>query len=138
MKEFFFLLLVVCALSTALPGIALSAGTQADAAMENSDSEVFVDDSDRFSAFEEELLARYADKGIMSVDVSAYAKGIGIVFVTADRKMTRAEFTAIASRSVREFKERFGFEKDLPIGAVLDYKKDAASDTRTRFVLKLR
>ena len=35
-------------------------------------------------------------------------------------------------------KERFGFEKDLPIGAVLDYKKDAASDTRTRFVLKLR
>lgn len=52
--------------------------------------------------------------------------------------MTRAAFSAIASRSVRELKERFGFEKDLPIGAVLDYKKDAASDTRTRFVLKLR
>ena len=138
MKEFFFLLLVACALSTALPGIALAAGTQADAAMENSDSEVFVDDSDRFSAFEEELLARYADKRITSVDVSAYAKGIGIVFVTADRKMPRAEFTAIASRSVREFKERVGFEKDLPIGAVLDYKKDAASDARPRFVLKLR
>ena len=137
MKKFFFLLLVACALSTALPGIALSAESQADTAMENSDSEVFVDDSDRFSAFEEELLARY-DKGIRSVDVSAYAKGIDIVLVTADRKMTRAEFTAMASRSVREFKERFGFEKDLPIGAVLDYKKDAASDARTRFVLKLR
>ena len=126
MKKFFFLLLVACALSTALPVIALSAESQADTATENSDSEVFVDDSDRFTAFEEELLARYADKGI------------DIVFVAADRKMTRAAFSAIASRSVRELKERFGFEKDLPIGAVLDYKKDAASDTRTRFVLKLR
>lgn len=138
MKKFFFLLLVACALSTALPRIALSVESQADTATENSDSEVFVDDSDRFTAFEEELLARYADKGITSVDVSAYAKGIDIVFVAADRKMTRAAFSAIASRSVRELKERFGFEKDLPIGAVLDYKKDAASDTRTRFVLKLR
>lgn len=88
--------------------------------------------------FEEELLARYVDKGIRSVDVAAYAKGIDIVFVVADRKMTRAEFSAIASRSVRELKERFGFDKDVPIGAVLDYKKDAATDTRTRFVLKLR
>ena len=138
MKKFFFLLLVACVLSTALPGIALSAESQADTAMENSDSEVFVDDSDRFSAFEEELLARYADKGIRSVDVSAYAKGIDIVFVTADRKMTRAEFTAIASRSVRECKARFGIDKAAPIRAVLDYKKDAASDARTRFVLKLR
>ena len=138
MKKFFFLLLVACALSTALPVIALSAESQADTATENSDSEVFVDDSDRFTAFKEELLARYADKGITSVDVFAYAKGIDIVFVAADRKMTRAAFSAIASRSVRELKERFGFEKDLPIGAVLDYKKDAASDTRTRFVLKLR
>ena len=63
MKKFFFLLLVACALSTALPVIALSAESQADTATENSDSEVFVDDSDRFTAFEEELLARYADKG---------------------------------------------------------------------------
>ena len=63
MKKFFFLLLVACALSTALPRIALSAESQADTATENSDSEVFVDDSDRFTAFEEELLARYADKG---------------------------------------------------------------------------
>ena len=47
MKEFFFLLLVACALSTALPGIALSAGTQADAAMENSDSEGGLVDYDR-------------------------------------------------------------------------------------------
>ena len=84
MKKFFFLLLVACALSTALPRIALSAESQADTATENSDSEVFVDDSDRFTAFEEELLARYADKGITSVDVSAYAKGIDIVFVAAD------------------------------------------------------
>ena len=102
MKKFFFLLLVACALSTALPVIALSAESQADTATENSDSEVFVDDSDRFTAFEEELLARYADKGITSVDVFAYAKGIDIVFVAADRKMTRAAFSAIASRSVRE------------------------------------
>ena len=138
MKKFFFLLLVACILFSALPGIVLSAGTQADAVAENAGSEVFVDDSDRFSAFEEELLARYADKGIMSVDVSAYAKGIDIVFVTADRKMTRAEFTAMASRSVRECKARFGIDKAAPIRAVLDYKKDAASDARTRFVLKLR
>ena len=74
MKKFFFLLLVACALSTALPRIALSAESQADTATENSDSEVFVDDSDRFTAFEEELLARYADKGITSVDVFAYAE----------------------------------------------------------------
>lgn len=138
MKKFFCLLVVACVLSTALPGIALSAEPQADTVTENSDSEVFVDDSDRFTAFEEELLARYADKGIRSVDVAAYAKGIDIVFVVADRKMTRAEFSAIASRSIRELKERFGFDKDVPIGAVLDYKKDAATDTRTRFVLKLR
>ena len=138
MKKFFCLLEVACVLSAVLPGIALSAEPQADTVTENSDSEAFVDDSDRFTVFEEELLARYADKGIRSVDVAAYAKGIDIVFVAADRKMTRAAFSAIASRSVRELKERFGFEKDLPIGAVLDYKKDAASDTRTRFVLKLR
>ena len=59
MKKIFFLLLVACALSTALPGIALSAESQADTATESGDPEVFVDDSDRFSAFEEELLARY-------------------------------------------------------------------------------
>ena len=63
MKKFFFLLLVACALSTALPVIALSAESQADTATENSDSEVFVDDSGRFTAFEEELLARYAACG---------------------------------------------------------------------------
>ena len=61
MKKFFFLLLVACALSTALPRIALSAESQADTATENSDSEVFVDDSDRFTAFEEELLGRQGD-----------------------------------------------------------------------------
>lgn len=104
MKKFFCLLVVACVLSAALPGIALSAEPQADTVTENSDSEVFVDDSDRFTAFEEELLARYADKGIRSVDVAAYAKGIDIVFVAADRKMTRAEFSAIASRSVRELR----------------------------------
>ena len=37
MKKFFFLLLVACALSTALPRIALSAESQADTATENSD-----------------------------------------------------------------------------------------------------
>ena len=42
MKKFFFLLLVACALSTALPVIALSAESQAATATENSDSEVFV------------------------------------------------------------------------------------------------
>ena len=67
MKKFFCLLVVACVLSAALPGIALSAEPQADTVTENSDSEVFVDDSDRFTAFEEELLARYADKGIRSV-----------------------------------------------------------------------
>ena len=76
--------------------------------------------------------------GIRSVEVAAYAKGIDIIFVAADRKMTRAEFTAMASRSVREFKGRFGIDRAMPVGAVLDYQKDAASDTRTRFVLKLR
>lgn len=75
MKKFFFLLLVVCALSTALPRIALSAESQADTATENSDSEVFVDDSDRFTAFEEELLARYADKGITSVGCLRLCQG---------------------------------------------------------------
>ena len=44
MKKFFFLLLVACVLSTALPVIALSAESQAATATENSDSEVFVDD----------------------------------------------------------------------------------------------
>ena len=47
MKKFFFLLLVACALSTALPGIALSAESQADTAMENSDSEGGLADYDR-------------------------------------------------------------------------------------------
>lgn len=28
--------------------------------------------------------------------------------------------------------------RGMPVGAVLDYQKDAASDTQTRFVLKLR
>ena len=70
--------------------------------------------------------------------MAAYAKGIDIIFVAADRKMTRAELTAMASRSVREFKGRFGIDRAMPVGAVLDYQKDAASDTRTRFVLKLR
>ena len=97
-----------------------------------------MDDSDRFTAFEEELLSRYAGRGIRSVEVAAYAKGIDIIFVAADRKMTRAEFMAMASRSVREFKGRFGIDRAMPVGAVLDYQKDAASDTQTRFVLKLR
>lgn len=51
MKKFFCLLVVACVLSTALPGIALSAEPQADTVTENSDSEVFVDDSDRFTVF---------------------------------------------------------------------------------------
>lgn len=138
MKRTVFLLLVACVLATAVPGMSLSAETRADTATESGDAEIFVDDSGRFSAFEEELLARYARKGIISVAVAAYAKGTDIVFITADRKMTRAEFSAIASRSVREFKERFGLDKDVPIGAVLDYQKDAATDARTRFVLELR
>lgn len=138
MKKLFFLLLVACVLSVAVPGMSLSAETRTDTATESGDAEVFVDDSDRFTAFEEELLSRYAGRGIRSVEVAAYAKGIDIIFVAADREMTRAEFTAMASRSVREFKGRFGIDRAMPVGAVLDYQKDAASDTRTRFVLKLR
>ena len=137
MKRTVFLLLVACVLSVAVPGMSLSAEPRTDTATESGDAEVFVDDSDRFTAFEEELLSRYAGRGIRSV-VAAYAKGIDIIFVAADRKMTRAEFTAMASRSVREFKGRFGIDRAMPVGAVLDYQKDAASDTRTRFVLKLR
>lgn len=121
MKKLFFLLLVACVLSVAVPGMSLSAETRTDTATESGDAEVFVDDSDRFTA-----------------EVAAYAKGIDIIFVAADRKMTRAEFTAMASRSVREFKGRFGIDRAMPVGAVLDYQKDAASDTRTRFMLKLR
>lgn len=138
MKELFFLLLVACVLSPALPAVSLSAETRADTATASGDPGAFADDSGRFSAFEEELPALYAGKGITSVYVSACAKGTDIVFVAADRKMTRAEFSAIASCSVRRFKARFGLGKDVPIRAVLDYKKDAATDARTRFVLKLR
>lgn len=126
MKELFFLLLVACVLSPALPAVSLSAETRADTATASGDPGAFADDSGRFSAFEEELLTLYAGKGITSVYVSACAKGTDIVFVAADRKMTRAEFSAIA------------LGKDVPIRAVLDYKKDAATDARTRFVLKLR
>lgn len=134
MKRTVSLFLVACVLSIAVPGMSLSAETRTDTATESGDAEVFVDDSDRFAAFEEELLSRYAGRGIRSVEVAAYAKGIDIIFVAADRKITRAEFMAMASRSVREFKGRFGIDRAMPVGAVLDYQKDAASDTRTRFM----
>ena len=66
MKKLFFLLLVACVLSVAVPGMSLSAETRTDTATESGDAEVFVDDSDRFTAFEEELLSRYAGRGIRS------------------------------------------------------------------------
>ena len=68
MKKLFFLLLVACVLSVAVPGMSLSAETRTDTATESGDAEVFVDDSDRFTAFEEELLSRYAGRGIRSVE----------------------------------------------------------------------
>lgn len=138
MKRSVCLLLAACAIFAAIPGVFLWAAARADTVVEDRGVALIADDSGRSSAFEEELLACYAGRGIRSVEVAAYARGIDIVFVAADSKMTRAEFSAIASRSVRDFKARFGLGKDVPIGAVLDYQKDAATDARTRFVLKLR
>ena len=84
MKKLFFLLLVACVLSVAVPGMSLSAETRTDTATESGDAEVFVDDSDRFTAFEEELLSRYAGRGIRSVEVAAYAKGISVATHTGN------------------------------------------------------
>ena len=42
MKKLFFLLLVACVLSVAVPGMSLSAETRTDTATESGDAEVFL------------------------------------------------------------------------------------------------
>lgn len=87
--------------------------------------EEVVEFENQYSNFQKEMVEKFKDKGITNLTVSAYAKGIDLIFNTENKKMTKEQFEAIATDVVKELKSNFDFiPADSKINCSLEYQPD--------------
>lgn len=82
-----------------------------------------------FSDFQDKILKEYADLELTSFEVSKYAKGIELLFMTTNKDFSKDKFNEMAKHCVEEFKDTYTMDKSIEkIPVTISYKKDDNSN----------
>lgn len=81
-----------------------------------------------FFKFQNKILNKYKEFKLTGFEVSKYAKGIELLFITSDMNFSKEKFIEISKYSLDELKNTYEIDKTLKIHSSISYQKDSKSN----------